>query len=166
MSGEQKGREDTGEEYTIAVDDDGGVTLRLDRRLQDGLGVAHGDALHVGRIEDYPALRRKLGEEGVLGAVWGAVGDDVNVRRAAPGETDNSAVGVGADTRLFDLRGLGTVITAFKNSRKSAVGGSLVDARAIADIDLLDAAIEEGQRRRRRWLLRFLRVAIRGVAGR
>lgn len=92
------------ESYTIVVDADGRVSLHLDS----------GDATRIGRIEDYPALRRKLGDEGVLDAVRGAVGDDVNVRRAAPGETDNSAdVGDGADTREFDIPGLGKVVNAF-----------------------------------------------------
>lgn len=131
MSGEQKGREDAGGGYTIAVDDDGRVTLHLDR----------GDALHIGRIEDYPALRRKLGEEGVLDAVRGAVGDDVNVRRAAPGETDNSAdVGDGADTRTFDLRRLGTFITGFKfwkrNQEVITRGETLVVSAPAGAVDL------------------------------
>ena len=95
------------ESYTVVVDADGRVSLHLDS----------GAALRIGRIEDYPALRRKLGDEGVLDAVRGAVGDDVNVRRAAPGETDNSAdVGDGADTRVFDIPGLGNVVGNFVNA--------------------------------------------------
>ena len=99
MSGEEEGREDAGGResrgYTIAVDDDGRVTLHLDG----------GEVRRVGRIEEYPALRRKLGEEGVLDAVREAAGDDVNVRRAAPGETDKLADdGDDPDIPLNDLR--------------------------------------------------------------